>query len=99
MRFGLTDEQRLLDESVRRFLAERLPIARVREQRDAGRSFDAGAWKELAELGVVGCLVPEAFGGAGLGVFEAAVIVGAIWAQKSGRLELSRRARAAQGGA
>lgn len=32
-------------------------------------------------------------------VFEAAVIVGAIWAQKSGRLELSRRARAAQGGA
>jgi cytochrome c-type biogenesis protein CcsB len=32
-------------------------------------------------------------------LFEAAVIVGAIWAQKSGRLELRRRTRAAQGGA
>ena len=78
MRFGLTDEQRLLDESVRRFLAERLPIARVRELRDAGTHFDAGAWKELAELGVVGCLVPEEFGGAGLGVLDAAVIATAL---------------------
>jgi alkylation response protein AidB-like acyl-CoA dehydrogenase len=78
MRFGLTDEQRLLDDSVRRFLAERLPIARVRELRDAGGAFDAAAWKELAELGAVGCLVPEEFGGAGLGVLEAAVIATAL---------------------
>jgi len=78
LRFGLSDEQRLLDDSVRRFLAERLPIARVRELRDAGRHFDAGAWKELAELGAVGCLVPEEFGGAGLGVLEAAVIATAL---------------------
>jgi alkylation response protein AidB-like acyl-CoA dehydrogenase len=93
LRFGLSDEQRLLDASVRRFLAERLPVARVREQRDAsaarsepkangvtttGTHFDAGAWKELAELGVVGCLVPEEFGGAGLGVLDAAVIATAL---------------------
>ncbi len=78
MRFGLTDEQRLLDASVRRFLAERLPIARVRELRDSGGLFDAAAWKDLAGLGVVGCLVPEVFGGAGLGVFEAALIATAL---------------------
>ena len=78
MRFGLSDEQRLLDDSVRRFLAERLPIARVRELRDAGIGFDAAVWKELAQLGAVGCLVPEEFGGAGLGVFEAAVIATAL---------------------
>lgn len=91
MRFGLSDEQRLLDESVRRFLAERLPIARVRELRDASaarseppRGFasreasEVQGWKELAQLGVVGCLVPEEFGGAGLGVFDAAVIATAL---------------------
>jgi alkylation response protein AidB-like acyl-CoA dehydrogenase len=78
MDFGLSEEQRLLDDTVRRFLAERLPLARVRELRDAGESFDAGAWKELAELGVVGCLVPEPFGGAGLGVLDAAVIATAL---------------------
>lgn len=78
MDFGLADEQRLLDDSVRRFLAERLPIARVRELRDAGESFDRDAWKELAALGVVGCLVPEELGGAGLSVLDAAVIATAL---------------------
>jgi len=78
MRFELSDEQHLLDDSVRRFLAERLPIARVRELRDRGEAFDASAWKELAALGVVGCLIPEAHGGAGLGVLDAAVIAIAL---------------------
>ena len=78
MNFGLSDEQRLLDAGVRRFLAERLPISRVRELRDAGQRFDRDAWKELAALGVVGCLVPERFGGAGLGVLDAAVIATAL---------------------
>jgi len=76
--FGLSDEQRLLDDTVRRFLAERLPLARVRALRDAGSPFDREAWKELAALGVVGCLVPESFGGAGLGVLDAAVIATAF---------------------
>jgi alkylation response protein AidB-like acyl-CoA dehydrogenase len=76
--FALSEEQRLLDDTVRRFLAERLPIGRVRELRDAGQGFDAGVWKGLAELGVVGCLVPEPFGGAGLGVLDAAVIATAL---------------------
>jgi alkylation response protein AidB-like acyl-CoA dehydrogenase len=76
--FGLSEEQRLLDDTVRRFLAERLPIARVRELRDAEQGFDATAWKELAALGVVGCLVSETHGGAGLGVLDAAVIATAL---------------------
>jgi alkylation response protein AidB-like acyl-CoA dehydrogenase len=78
MNFGLSEEQRLLDASVRRFLAERLPLARVRELRDDEQAFDGAAWKELAALGVVGCLVSEAHGGAGLGVLDAAVIATAL---------------------
>ena len=78
MDFGLSEEQRLLDATVRRFLAERLPLARVRELREDEHAFDAGAWKELAALGVVGCLVSEAHGGAGLGVLDATVIATAL---------------------
>ena len=51
MNFGLSEEQRLLDASVRRFLAERLPLARVRELREVEDAFDAAAWKELAASG------------------------------------------------
>jgi alkylation response protein AidB-like acyl-CoA dehydrogenase len=76
--FGLSEEQRLLDDSVRRFLAERLPLARVRELREREQAFDAAAWQELAALGVVGCLIGEAHGGAGLGAFDAAVIATAL---------------------
>jgi hypothetical protein len=44
MNFGLSEEQGLLDESVRRFLAERAPIARLRELREAETVYDDGVW-------------------------------------------------------
>ena len=34
MDFGLSEDQQLLDETIRRYLAERVPIMRVRELRD-----------------------------------------------------------------
>ena len=59
MDFGLSDEQRLLDDTraalPRRAAADR---ARARAARRASSAFDRDAWKELAALGVVGCLVP-----------------------------------------
>ena len=78
MDFGLSEEQGLLDDSVRRFLEERLPVERVRAVMDRESGVDADAWRALAELGVVGCLVPEEHGGAGLGLLDAAVIATAL---------------------
>jgi alkylation response protein AidB-like acyl-CoA dehydrogenase len=76
--FGLSEEQGLLDETVRRFLAERTPISRLRELRDDESVYDDGVWKEFAALGVAGCLIDEAYGGSGLGVLDAAVIATAL---------------------
>ncbi len=78
MDFGLSDEQQLLDQSLRRFLAERMPTTRVRELIETPDAFDAKAWSELAELGVAGCLVAEEHGGAGLALLDAAVIATAL---------------------
>ncbi len=78
MDFGLSDEQKLLDDSLRRFLAERVPTTRVRELIETPDAFDAKLWLELAELGVAGGLVSEAHGGAGLTLLDAAVIATAL---------------------
>ena len=66
MDFGLSDDQKLLEETVRAFLADRVPITRVRELREEPCPNDRELWKALAELGVTGILVPEARGGSGL---------------------------------
>ena len=73
MDFGLSEDQLLLQETLRSFLAERVPIERVRALRDEPCPNDREIWKALAELGVTGILVPEAEGGSGLGLLDASV--------------------------
>lgn len=67
MAFVLTEEQQMLREGARSFAAERLPISQLRALRSKGEGFDAAAWKEMAELGFAGVLIPEEFGGSGFG--------------------------------
>ena len=73
MEFALREEQRLFADSLRDFLADRLPIETVRRLAETGSGFDATLWQGLCELGLPGLLVPERFGGAGLGILDAAV--------------------------
>src|SRR5258705_5336430 len=75
MHFGLTAEQLLLQETVRGFVAGECPPPRLRELFDAGAGHDPALWKGLAEMGVAGLTVPEAFGGAGLGLLELALVM------------------------
>lgn len=73
MDFGLSEEQRLLEQTLRRWLEEQLPVARVREIAAREDGADAALWQGLAELGVLGLLVPEEHGGGGLGLLDAAL--------------------------
>ncbi|MFN4090802.1 MAG: acyl-CoA dehydrogenase family protein, partial [Alphaproteobacteria bacterium] len=79
MEFGLSEEQRLFDEAVRGFLADRVPMEERRRLAE-GDGFDAALWHGLVELGLTGVLVPERFGGSGLGVFDAALAAEALGA-------------------
>ena len=73
--FGCTEEHALLRAEARRFLSERLPIAELRKLADAGVGFDRALWKELAQLGWVGLVLPEADGGAGLGWLHVEIVM------------------------
>jgi alkylation response protein AidB-like acyl-CoA dehydrogenase len=73
MDFGLSEEQRLLEASLRRFLETERPVARVREIIATPEGRDDALWQALAGMGVLGVLVPEEHGGSGLGLLDAAV--------------------------
>ena len=74
MEFSLTEEQELLQETVRGFVAKECPPPRLRELFDAGEGHDVALWRGLAEMGLAGLAVPETFGGAGLEVLELALV-------------------------
>ena len=77
MEFGLSQEQVILEESVRKFLSSELSLDAVRAVA-SGETTDAGIWQGLAEMGLAGVLIPEAYGGAGLGMLDAVVIAEAL---------------------
>lgn len=68
MTFTLSEEQTLLKDSARDFCREQAPVTRFRKMRDDKKNGrDPELWAEMAAMGWAGILVPEDFGGAGLG--------------------------------
>src|SRR6188768_2758048 len=78
MRFALSEDQVMLQDSITRTLADLSPLERVRRFADGGEQTAPDIWKGLAELGLPGLLVPEEHGGLGLGMLEAALAAEAL---------------------
>ena len=74
MEFALSADQKMMQESINRTLERVAPLERVRKA--AGHAPDV--LKALVELGVTGILIPEAFGGLGLGLLDAALAAEAL---------------------
>jgi alkylation response protein AidB-like acyl-CoA dehydrogenase len=71
--FSLTEEQTMIRDEVRRFAEERI-LPGVKE-RDEHHTFPEDIIQELGELGMLGVMVPEAYGGAGLDPLSYALAV------------------------
>src|SRR6185369_13314653 len=74
MNFDFSDDQKLLKEQVRKFLADKCPTKVVRRVLDGAEPYAAEVWKGLVELGVPATGIPEAYGGLGLSPLELCVI-------------------------
>ena len=73
MDFSLTDEQQQLRRTVREF-AEAEIAPHVMEWDEASH-FPSEIIPKLAELGLLGVIFPEKYGGAGLGYVEYAIVI------------------------
>ena len=74
MNFALSEEQELLQGTVRSFVAKECPPQAVRAIFDGERSLVPALWKGLSEIGVAGLVAPESHGGAGLELLELALV-------------------------
>jgi len=74
MDFGLSEEQEMLQETIRGFAQNECPTTRLRELFDEGEGHDPALWSALAEMGVAGLIVPEEHGGAGMELLDLALV-------------------------
>lgn len=74
MNFDFSEEQKLLQQTARDFLAEQSPLSTCREVLEGDAPYAAALWNGAAEMGWQGAVIPESFGGAGFGHLELAMI-------------------------
>jgi alkylation response protein AidB-like acyl-CoA dehydrogenase len=75
MDFGLSEEQQQLKDSARNFLTKECPATRVRQIMADDEGMPRDLHRAIANLGWTGLIVPEKFGGAGLGMLDMSVVL------------------------
>lgn len=84
MDFDLNEEQKMIQETIRKFAKEE--IAPVASENDKNAHFPRDLFKKLAELGFMGTPIPEEYGGAGFDYISHAIV-----AEEIGRVDSSLR--------
>src|SRR6202789_2434629 len=78
MDFDLSDEQRLLKESVDRLILDQYRFQQRKQYMAAAPGFSATMWTRFAEQGLLGLPFPEALGGFGGGSVETMIVTEAF---------------------
>ena len=65
MDFGLKEEQEMLKTTARNFLEKECPISLVRDMEEDEKGYSPELWHKIAELGWLGLIFPEKYGGGG----------------------------------
>jgi alkylation response protein AidB-like acyl-CoA dehydrogenase len=73
----LSEEQTMLRDAAKSWVSEKSPVTAFRKLRDGGNAdgFDRAAWKEMADMGWAGIIIPEEFGGSGLGYLTLGLVL------------------------
>ena len=74
MNFDFSEDQKLLQKAARDFLEDRSPLQVNRDVLESDSDMNADLWKGAAEMGWLGAVVPEAYGGAGFSHLELVLI-------------------------
>ena len=90
MNFDLSEEQNLTRQAIRAFAERQIaPIARELEEKE---EFSAELTRKMADLGLLGCFVPERYGGSNMGYISYAIAV-----EELARVDASQAATIAAG--
>src|ERR1700756_5590385 len=73
----LTEEQSMLRDAARTWTQEKSPVSAFRKVRDSGSplGYDPAAFREMAEMGWTGVIIPESYGGSDFGYLSLGLIL------------------------
>jgi hypothetical protein len=74
MNFDFSEDQKFIQKTARDYLAEHSDLAVCRAVLESDQPYDKNLWKGVAEMGWLGAVVPESYGGAGMGHLELVLI-------------------------
>jgi alkylation response protein AidB-like acyl-CoA dehydrogenase len=75
MDLALSEEQEMLKRMARAFLTDKFPKEVVRQMEESELGYSPDIWKEMAELGWMGLVFPEKYGGTGMSFLDLAVLL------------------------
>jgi len=78
MDLDLTKEQKILMQSAKEFLKKECPVSLLREMKDDERGYPPALWKKMADLGWMGVMIPEAYGGIGGDFVDLSILLEAM---------------------
>src|SRR5512136_3056292 len=70
MDFNLSDESKMLKSNAEKFMKEKSPISFVKNTLKEEKGFSEALWKEMADLGWLGLIYAEPYGGSGGDFFD-----------------------------
>ena len=75
MDYSLSEQQEMLKNAARDFLEKECPKSHVREMEKDDKGYSPELWRKMADLGWMGLVFPEEYGGSGLTPLEFAVLL------------------------
>ena len=76
MNLDLSEEQEMLRKLARDFLKEECPTSHVREMEQDEKGYSPALWHRMAELGWMGLVFPEEYGGTGGNFVDLTILLG-----------------------
>ncbi|HXF50279.1 MAG TPA: acyl-CoA dehydrogenase family protein, partial [Dehalococcoidia bacterium] len=70
MDLGLSEEQEMLKNFARDFLEKECPEKHVRDMEEDELGYSPELWKKMAEQGWQGLIIPDSYGGTGMGFLD-----------------------------
>ena len=75
MDFDFSEDQMMIMDSARKFLEKKCPKEKVRKLKEDELGYDREMWQKMVELGWLGLILPEEYGGTGLAYMDLVVLM------------------------
>lgn len=75
MEFALSEVQEVFKSTAQKFFKEKCTVSTLKEFEESNNGYSISLYKEMADLGLLGLIIPEEYGGAGGNLMDLALVI------------------------